>query len=107
MKLDKYGDKLVTEKESLPKMPRLAFLLLTLLQCSMVVVNILVLVLDFLNFYAAFATVPMYVFSYIHFINGYNTNVDEFIIPKYIKFVRILSPIIYVATAVPAVFQLF
>ena len=107
MKLDKYGDKLTTEKEELPKMPKIAFLLLTVVQCLMVTVNILVLTLDFLNFYAAFAIVPMYVFAYIHFANGYNTNVDEFVIPKYVGIVKKLSPPVYVATAVPAVFQLF
>lgn len=107
MKLDKYGDRIITEKQPLPKIPKLAFALLSLVQAGMITVNILVLILEFLNFYVAFATVPLYVFSYIHFSNGYNTNFDEFIIPKYIKVVRILSPIIYIITSIPAVFQVF
>ena len=108
MKLDKYGDTIFTqEKEPLPKTPKIAFWLLSLLQIALVVVNILVLIVDFLNFYFCFATVPMYVFSYVHFVNGYNTNKEEFIIPKYIRLVKVLSPIFYVLTAVPAIFQLF
>lgn len=108
MKLDRFGDIVTSpEKEPLPKVPKIAFALLTFLQIALVGVNILVLVVDFLNFYICFATVPMYVFAFIHFTNGYNTNKEDFIIPKYIKAVKILSPIIYISTALPAIFQLF
>lgn len=107
MKLDKYGDEILEERQKLGKMPRIAFLLLSLLQLVLITVNILVLVLDFLNFYVCFATVPMYVFSYIHFLNGYNLNKESFILPIYVKAVKILSPILYILTAVPAIFQLF
>lgn len=108
MKLDKYGDVIVSaEKEPLPKMPKIAFALLSVLQLALVGLNILVLVVDFINFYLCFATVPMYVFAYIHYTNGFNTNKEEFIIPKYILIVRIVSPIVYILTAIPAIFQLF
>jgi len=108
MKLDKYGDVIVAaEKQPLPKTPKLAFILLSLLQLLLVGVNVLVLVLDFLNFYVCFATVPMYVFSYVHFVNGFNTNKEEFIMPKFVGFVKKVSPIVYVLTAIPAIFQLF
>jgi len=108
MKLDKYGDAILpTKKEMLPKTPKLAFTLLSILQLVLVSVNLLVLVVDFLNFYLCFATAPMYVFAYVHFINGYNTNKEEFIMPKFIGIVKRISPILYVITAVPALFQLF
>ena len=107
MRLDKYGDEIVTTKNELDAKSKKAFLIVTLLQFLLITINILVLVIDSLNFYISFVTAPLYIFLFIHFINAYNQNKDIGNLPRYIKVSKILSPILYCVTAVLVIFTGF
>lgn len=99
MKLDKYGDPIVTDIPEVDRKTKRAFLAMTLLQFLFSIINVLILVLHFPG-YLAFAVAPAYIFIFVHFLNGYSHGKDLGSLPKYLGAVRIISPILYGVTAV-------
>ena len=107
MAFDKYGDERIITKQKLSKKQKKAFVFISILQILLIVVNVLILVVDFLNFYLCFATAPMYIFLYVHFSNAYDESRETMVLPAYLKLVKVISPLLYCLTAIPAIFKLF
>ncbi len=104
MKYDKYGDPIMEAAETADPKTQKAFLVMVLLQSLLVIFNILIMVVDTLNLYLCFITAPIYIFLYITFLKGYSNKKDDMILPAYCKIARILCPVLYVVTAILAVF---
>ncbi|MBR6547962.1 MAG: hypothetical protein IKT68_00320 [Clostridia bacterium] len=104
MKYDKYGDPIIETSEKLSGKKKKAIAIMIILQGILIAFNISVLLIEFLNLYLCFLTAPLFIFFYIAYQKGCSAIKESGKLPGYCKLVAIISPILYVATAVLAVF---
>lgn len=104
MQYDKYGDPIETDTPALNRKTHKAFLILAAVQAVLILLNLPILLIPALNLYLCFITAPFYIFVYILFQKGCGNAKDTGNLPGYCKWVAVLSPLVYILTAVLAVF---
>ncbi|MBR3844306.1 MAG: hypothetical protein IKM39_02235 [Clostridia bacterium] len=105
MKYDKYGDPIIETLEQPSKKIKTAFLVMISLLFLLVILNLLILFIPFLNLYLCFVTAPIFMFIYITFLKAYSNQKDTVSLPGYCKAAKILCPVLYLFTTVLAVFS--
>lgn len=104
MQYDKYGDPVVTAPSSLPAKTRKAFWVLLLCQVICIILNLCILFISTLNLYLCFIVAPLYLFLFITYQKGISTHRETSSVPNIFRVCSIISPVIYIITAVLAIF---
>lgn len=99
MKYDKYGDPIEEASERMTAKRRMAFLVTMLFQAVIIALNLVILFVPGINGYLCFILAPFYIFLYVTYLKAMQTLKDDGIpILKYNIF-KIVSIVVYIATA--------
>jgi len=105
MKYDKYGDPIPDGSEQIGTKKKKALWIMIGLQSVLIIFNILVLLIDFLNLYLCFMTAPLFIFFYIAYQKGCSAIKETSQLPAFCKVATWALPLVYVLTAVLAIFS--
>ncbi len=105
MKYDKYGDPIVEANQELSGKKKKAITIMIALQAVLIAFNISVVLIEFLNLYLCFLTAPLFIFFYIAYQKGCSAIKETGTLPGYCKIASVLCPVLYVLSAVLAIFS--
>lgn len=106
MKYDKYGDPIVEVSDKLDGKRKTATLVMIALQAVLILANIVAMLIPG-GVYMVFLTASLYIFFFIAYLKGCTAIKETGKLPTYCKATTVISPILYVLTAVLAVFSGF
>ncbi len=106
MKYDKYGDPIIEVSDKLDGKKKRAIFIMIAIQVVLILANIIAMLITG-GVYVIFLTASLFIFFFIAYLKGCTAIKEVGILPSYCKVTTILSPILYVTTAILAVFSGF
>ena len=103
MKYDKYGDPIAETAKEFTSKQKVLFGIVIALQILMILANVLILVVPFLNLYLCFITAPAFLLVYISYMKACAAQREGGHKMAFHKVFGIVSPVLYVISAVLAI----
>ena len=100
MKYDKYGDPIIEVDQKLNGQQRKAVIIMMILQAILIVANIVAVLMPTGGVIVVFLTAFLFLFFFIAYLKGCNGIKETGKLPTYCKVTTIVSPILYVLTAI-------
>ncbi len=100
MRYDKYGDPIVEVNDKLSGKQFKAVLFMIVLQAILIAANIVAMLMSTGGVIIVFLTASLYIFFFIAYQKGCTAIKDTGKLPTYCQITTIVSPILYVLTAI-------
>ncbi|MBR4868465.1 MAG: hypothetical protein IKU10_04855 [Clostridia bacterium] len=105
MKYDKYGDPIVEADQKLSGKQVKAVVTMIILQGLLIAANVIAMLMPSGGVIVVFLTAFLFLFFFIAYLKGCSGIKETSKLPTYCKVTTIVSPILYVLTAILAVFS--